>query len=56
MRKRKQKSGKIVALVLTLIFAFSVPVQEAHAEEAYLNGDTRVKNKVDFRAHLYKGS
>ncbi len=37
MRKRKQKSGKMVALVLALIFAFSVPAQEAHAEEAYLN-------------------
>ena len=46
VRKRKQKSGKIVALVLTLIFAFSVPVQEAHAEEAYLNGDTTMKVTV----------
>lgn len=46
MRKRKQKSGKIVALVLALIFAFSVPVQEAHAEEAYLNGDTTMKVTV----------
>lgn len=46
MRKRKQKSGKIVALALALIFAFSVPVQEAHAEEAYLNGDTTMKVTV----------
>ena len=46
MRKRKQKSVKIVALVLALIFAFSVPVQEAHAEEAYLNGDTTMKVTV----------
>ena len=33
-------------MVLTLIFAFSVPVQEAHAEEAYLNGDTTMKVTV----------
>lgn len=46
VRKRKQKSGKIVALVWALIFAFSVPVQEAHAEEAYLNGDTTMKVTV----------
>lgn len=46
VRKRKQKSGKIVALVLALIFVFSVPVQEAHAEEAYLNGDTTMKVTV----------
>ena len=46
MRKRKQKSGKIVALVLALIFAFSVPVQQAHAEEAYQNEDTTIKVTV----------
>ena len=46
MRERKQKSGKIVALALALIFAFSVPVQEAHAEEAYLNEDTTMKVTV----------
>ena len=46
MRKRKQKSGKMVALVLALIFAFSVPAQEAHAEEAYLNEDTTMKVTV----------
>lgn len=46
MRERKQKSGKIVALVLALIFAFSVPAQEAHAEEAYLNEDTTMKVTV----------
>ena len=43
MRERKQKSGKIVALVLALIFAFSVPVQEAHAEEANLNENSTMK-------------
>lgn len=43
MRKRKQKSGKMVALVLALIFAFSVPVQQAHAEEVYLNENTTMK-------------
>ena len=43
MRKRKQKSGRIVALVLALIFAFSVPAQEAHAEEAYLNSISDVR-------------
>ena len=46
VRKRKQKSGKIVALVLALIFAFSVPVQQAHAEEAYQNEDTTIKVTV----------
>ena len=46
MRKRKQKSGKIVALVLALIFAFSVPAQEAHAEEAYSNENTIIKVAV----------
>lgn len=46
VRKRKQKSGRIVALVLALIFAFSVPAQEAHAEEAYLNEDTTMKVTV----------
>ena len=40
VRKRKQKSGRIVALVLALIFAFSVPAQEAHAEE-YSISDVR---------------
>ena len=33
-------------MALALIFAFSVPVQEAHAEEAYLNGDTTMKVTV----------
>ena len=46
VRKRKQKSGKIVALVLALIFAFSVPAQEAHAEEAYSNENTIIKVAV----------
>lgn len=46
MRKRKQKSGKIVALVLALIFAFSVPVQESHAEEANLNENSTMKVTV----------
>lgn len=46
VRKRKQKSGKIVALVLALIFSFSVPAQEAHAEEAYRNEDTTIKVTV----------
>ena len=46
VRKRKQKSGKIVALVLALIFAFSVPVQQAHAEEAYSNENTIIKVAV----------
>ena len=46
VRKRKQKSGKIVALVLALLFAFSVPVQQAHAEEAYQNEDTTIKVTV----------
>lgn len=46
VRKRKQKSGKIVALVLALIFAFSVPAQEAHAEEAYLNENATMKVTV----------
>jgi hypothetical protein len=43
VRERKQKSGKIVALALALIFAFSVPVQEAHAEEANLNENSTMK-------------
>ena len=36
----------MVALVLALIFAFSVPVQESHAEEANLNQNSTMKVTV----------
>ena len=35
MRGKKQKNGRIVAFILAVIFAFSVPVQGVKAEEVY---------------------
>lgn len=54
VKKKKQKNGRIVAIALALIFTFSMPVQNVHAEEAYNTEDATIEVTVTNKTPEYK--
>lgn len=46
MKRKKRKNGRIVAFVLAMIFAFSMPSQTVYAEDAYTNENTTIEVTV----------
>ena len=43
MKRKRQKSSRIVAIVLAIIFTCSMPGQKLHAAEMYSNENTTIK-------------
>lgn len=53
VKRKKRENGRMIAIVLAIIFTLSMPVQNVYAEEAYNTEDTTIEVTVTNKTPEY---